>query len=306
MATVERVSRKKIRCRKKMTRGERLFAGFAWAFLILCSIVAVYPVLHMIALSFSGDYDFVKSGGLYLIPAEPTIDNYTQVIFRWKNFRSGFLTTIERTVLGTAMALAANALLSYVLSRKKFLFKSQLSLFWLFTMYASAGMIPTIILYKKLGLLQTFWVYVIPGMVSAFHVMVMKTYMEQIPDSLEESAQIEGAGHLKIFWSVVSPICKPVYAAIALFIAVQQWNSWFDALLYNRYNDKLTTLQYEIAKWVASSYATQTGTVEAVHANSPRLVVSAACVLTILPVIIIYPFFQKCFVTGLRIRGVKE
>ena len=143
-------------------------------------------------------------------------------------------------------------LLAYIISRKRFLFRSQLSLFWVITMYVNGGMIPTLVLYRNMNLTNSFWVYVIPGMVSAFNVLVMRTFMEGLPSALEESAMIDGANDFTIFTRIISPLCKPVYATVALFVAVGQWNSWFDAMLYNRMNTQYTTLQYELMKLLSS------------------------------------------------------
>lgn len=130
-------------------------------------------------------------------------------------------------------------------------------------MYVNGGMIPTFLLYKGLGLTNSFWVYVIPGMVSAFNMLVIRTYMNGIPDSLEESAQLDGAGYTTIFLKIYCPLCKPVFATVALFVAVGQWNSWFDAMLYNRMNSDLTTLQYELMKLLSS--VTNQGTSAEAH-----------------------------------------
>ena len=176
-------------------------------------------------------------------------------------------------------------------------------------MYVNGGMIPTFLLYKGIGLTNSFWVYVIPGMVSAFNMLVIRTYMNGIPDSLEESAQLDGAGYMTIFWKIISPLCKPVYATVALFVAVGQWNSWFDAMLYNRMSANLTTLQYELMK-LLSSVTNQGNSVEAMKnasgAVTPTSVRAAATILTMLPIICLYPFLQRYFVTGLTIGGVKE
>ena len=206
-------------------------------------------------------------------------------------------------------AAVTNAILAFVVSRKRFLFKRSLSLFWVITMYVNGGMIPTFLLYKGLGLTNSFWVYVIPGMVSAFNMLVIRTYMNGIPDSLEESAQLDGAGYTTIFLKIYCPLCKPVFATVALFVAVGQWNSWFDAMLYNRMNSDLTTLQYELMKLLSS--VTNQGTSaeamkNAVGTVTPTSVRSAATILTMLPIICIYPFLQKYFVTGLTLGGVKE
>ena len=171
------------------------------------------------------------------------------------------------------------------------------------------GMIPTFLLYKQLGLTNSFGVYVIPGMVSAFNMLVIRTYMNGISDSLEESAQLDGAGYTTIFLKIYSPLCKPVYATVALFVAVGQWNSWFDAMLYNRMNSNLTTLQYELMK-LLSSVTNQGTSVEAMKnaagSVTPTSVRAAATIITMLPIICIYPFLQKYFFAGLTLGGVKE
>ena len=202
-----------------------------------------------------------------------------------------------------------SAILAFIVSRKRFLFKRSLSLFWVITMYVNGGMIPVFLLYKNLGLTNSFWVYVIPGMVSAFNMLVIRTYMAGIPDSLEESAQLDGAGYMTIFLKIISPLCKPVYATVALFVAVGQWNSWFDAMLYNRMSPEFTTLQYELMK-LLSSVTNQGSSAEAmknaIGSVTPTSVRAAATILTMLPIICLYPFLQRYFVTGLTIGGVKE
>ncbi|MDE7284901.1 MAG: carbohydrate ABC transporter permease, partial [Lachnospiraceae bacterium] len=218
---------------------------------------------------------------------------------------------VLRTVLGTASALIVNALLAYVVSRKRFLFKSQLSLFWVITMYVNGGLIPVFLLYRNLHLTGTFWVYVVPGMVSAWNMLVLRTYMQGLPDSLEESAQLDGAGYMTIFFKIISPLCKPVYATVVLFVAVGQWNSWFDAMIYNRMKTEYTTLQYELMK-LLSSVMQQSGSAAAASergsaaAITPLTIRAAATVVTMLPIICLYPFLQRYFVTGLTIGGVKE
>jgi putative aldouronate transport system permease protein len=176
-------------------------------------------------------------------------------------------------------------------------------------MYVNGGLIPTFLLYKSLGLTNSFAVYVIPGMISAFNMLVIRTYMRGIPDSLEESAQLDGAGYTTIFLKIISPLCKPVYATVALFVAVFQWNSWFDAMLYNRMSTQYTTLQYELMK-LLSSVSNQSSSAEAMKNSegsiTPTSIRAAATIVTMLPIVCIYPFLQKYFVTGLTLGGVKE
>ena len=299
---------KKYRERKRKTSiWDRVFVVCNTIFMIAFVIITLYPVLNTLAISFNDGTDALR-GGIYLIPRKFTLKNYVTVLQK-NNLITGAYITVARTVIGTFLSLVVNAILAFIVSRKRFLFKKQLSLFWVITMYVNGGMIPTFLLYKGLGLTNSFWVYVIPGMVSAFNMLVIRTYMNGIPDSLEESAQLDGAGYTTIFAKIISPLCKPVYATVALFVAVGQWNSWSDAMLYNRMSDNLTTLQYELMKLLSS--VTNQGTSAEVMKNAagavtPASVRAAATILTMLPIVCLYPFLQRYFVTGLTIGGVKE
>lgn len=300
---MEAVKKKK----KKASTADKVFTVCNTIFMILFVIITLYPVLNTLAIAFNDGTDALR-GGIYLWPRKWTLKNFMTVLQK-DNLLIGAVVTVARTVLGTLFALAANAILAFIVSRKRFLFRKQLSLFWVITMYVNGGMIPVFLLYKGLGLTNSFWVYVIPGMVSAFNMLVIRTYMNGIPDSLEESAQLDGAGYTTIFLKIISPLCKPVYATIALFVAVGQWNSWFDAMLYNRMSSNLTTLQYELMK-LLSSVTNQGGSLEsmknAAGAVTPTSIRAAATILTMLPIICIYPFLQKYFVAGLTLGGVKE
>lgn len=293
--------------KKKTSLSDRIFVICNVIFMIAFVIITLYPVLNTLAISFNDGTDALR-GGIYLIPRKFTLKNYITVLQK-DNLIIGAIVTVARTVIGTLLALVSNAILAFIVSRKRFLFSKQLSLFWVITMYVNGGMIPIFLLYKNLGLTNSFWVYVIPGMVSAFNMLVIRTYMNGIPDSLEESAQLDGAGYTTIFVKIISPLCKPVYATVALFVAVGQWNSWFDAMLYNRMSDNLTTLQYELMKLLSS--VTNQGTSAEAMKNStgtvtPTSVRAAATIVTMLPIICIYPFLQQYFVAGLTLGGVKE
>ena len=204
------------------------------------------------------------------------------------------------------------AILAYILSRKEFLFKKQLSIFYVLTMYVSGGMIPVYVLMKNLHLTNNFLVYILPGLLSAFNMIVIRTFINGLPDSLVESAKIDGAGEFRIFIQIVLPLCKPVLATVALFVAVDQWNAWFDAMLYNSQNINLTTLQYELMKLLSSSMqqGSGSGAIDAAkNAGSmvtPKSIRAAATIVTALPIICLYPFLQRYFVSGLTIGGVKE
>ena len=293
--------------RRKSSFGDKIFTVCNVLFMIAFVVITLYPVLNTLAISLNDGTDALR-GGIYLFPRKFTMKNYMTVLEK-DNLVTGAYITVARTVVGTVLSLVTNAILAYIVSRKRFLFKQQLSLFWVVTMYVNGGLIPTFLLFKGLHLTNSFWVYVIPGMISAFNMLVIRTYMNGIPDSLEESAQLDGAGYMTIFWKIISPLCKPVYATVALFVAVGQWNSWFDAMLYNRMSSEYTTLQYELMK-LLSSVTNQGNSAEAMKnaagTVTPTSVRAAATILTMLPIVCLYPFLQRYFVTGLTIGGVKE
>ena len=292
---------------KKKSLSDQIFVICNTIFMVAFVVITLYPVLNTLAISFNDGIDTVR-GGIHLLPRKFTLQNYYTVLHK-QNMVTGAYITVLRTVIGTLLALVANALLAFIVSRKRFLFKSQLSLFWVITMYVNGGLIPVFLLYKNLHLTGTFWVYVVPGAVSAFNMLVLRTYMVGLPDSLEESAQLDGAGYMTIFVKIISPLCKPVYATVALFVAVGQWNSWFDAMLYNRMSDKYTTLQYELMK-LLSSVMQQSGSADSMRNSgnsiTPASISAAATIATMLPIVCLYPFLQRYFVTGLTIGGVKE
>lgn len=296
-----------MRKKKNMSLPNVLFVTFNTLFMILFVVMTLYPILNTLAISFNEGTDALR-GGIYLWPRKWTLKNYITVLQK-DDLVTGAYISVARTLLGTVLSLAANAMLAFIVSRKRFLFRKQLSLFWVITMYVNGGMIPTFLLYKNLGLTNSFWVYVVPGAVSAFNMLVLRTYMNGLPDSLEESAQLDGAGYMQIFLKIISPLCKPVYATVALFVAVGQWNSWFDAMLYNRMSDEYTTLQYELMK-LLSSVTNQSSSAEAMKnaagTVTPTTIRAAATIVTMLPIVCLYPFLQRYFVTGLTLGGVKE
>ena len=293
--------------RYKASFGGVMFDVIKWIILIVFVIVTLYPVLNTLAVSLNDGLDTIR-GGIYLIPRKFTWQNY-QTVLRKDSLKIATVVTVSRTVIGTVTQLFVTAMLAYILSRKDFVLKKFMTILYVLTMYVNAGLIPGYLLIKNLGLLNSFWVYIIPGMVSAFNMIVIRTFMNGIPDSLAESAEVDGAGHMRIFIQIILPLCKPVLATVALFIAVGQWNSWFDAMLYNSFNENLTTLQYELMK-LLSSVSSQSGNIDALKNTgsmvTPMSVRAATTIVTSIPIICLYPFLQRYFVTGLTIGGVKE
>ena len=292
----------------KSTTSDKVFTVFNTIIMVLFVVITLYPVLNTLAVAFNDGTDALR-GGIHIWPRMWTLNNFTTVLQK-ENLLTGAKISVLRTVLGTLFSLFLNAVLAFIISRKEFVFQRSLALFWVITMYVNGGLIPVFLLYKALGLTNSFWVYVIPGAISCYNMLVIRTYMNNsIPNSLVESAQIDGAGYTTIFVKIISPLCKPVYATVALFCAVGQWNSWFDAMLYNRMSDKYTTLQYELMK-LLSSVTNQGTSAEAMKnaagAVTPTSVRAAATILTMLPIVCLYPFLQKYFVQGLTLGSVKE
>ena len=273
--------------------------------MVLFVIITLYPVLNTLAISLNDGTDALR-GGIYLLPRKFTWKNYTTVLQK-NNLITGAYITVARTIIGTVLALVANAILAFIISRKRFLFKRGLSLFWVITMYVNGGLIPVFLLYKGLGLTNSFWVYVVPGMVSAFNMLVIRTYMNGIPDSLEESAQLDGAGYTTIFLKIYSPLCKPVYATVALFVAVGQWNSYFNALIYIR-SESLQPLQIVLRSILVGNQtmsAMSTGAAAVEAKQMADLIKYAIIVVSSAPLLIAYPFVQKYFVAGMMVGAVK-
>ena len=287
--------------------GDIIFEIFLVLFMVIFVVVTLYPIINTLAISFNDGFDTIVHR-IHFIPHQFSTDNY-KAVFAKEGYRMGAVNTVARTVLGTLISLVVNAVLAYVISRKRFLFKKSFSLFWVITMYVNGGLIPTYIVFQKLHLTNSFWVYVIPGAVSAFNMLVIRNFMNGIPDSLEESAQIDGAGYFKIFTSIISPLCKPVYATITLFVAVYHWNAWFDAMIYNKMHDEYTVLQYELMKQLQTAMKSA-GSVEGLKNSgttiTPTSIRAAATIVTMVPILFVYPFLQRYFVTGLTIGGVKE
>lgn len=293
--------------RNKKSPADIIFITINTIVLTIFCIVTLYPILNTLAVSFNEAVDTL-TGGIHLLPRKFTLANY-KTVFRTNTLMRGAYISVMRTIIATFTHMILTSLLAYVLSRKEFLFNKQVSQFYVLTMYVSGGMIPTLLLLKNLGLTNTFWVYIIPGAMSAFNMIVIRTYMKGLSDSLVESAQMDGAGHMKIFFRIILPLCKPVLATVALFIAVGQWNAWFDVMLYNSARPELTTLQYELMK-LLSSVSQQSADPNAMKNASnmvtPESVRAAATIVTAFPIVCLYPFLQRYFVTGLTIGGVKE
>ncbi|RKP57389.1 carbohydrate ABC transporter permease [Cohnella endophytica] len=277
--------------------------------MILVTVATLYPFLNVLALSFNDSTDSVR-GGITIFPREFTLKNY-QIIFSFSGLVTGFKISVLRTVVGTILGLISASMLAFTLARPDFQGRRFVSVYLAITMYVSAGIIPTYLLIKDLHMMGTFAVYVLPGLVSAFNVFVIRSFIDGIPFALQESAKIDGANDFKIFWRIILPMTTPALATIALFLAVGQWNSWFDTYLYNATSDHLTTLQYELMKVLQSTTTGNNGDyrstnmTQAMATISPESVKMAITIVVTVPILLVYPFLQRYFVKGMTLGAVK-
>lgn len=288
------------------TTGERIVDAFLYVLLALAAISTVYPFIYLLIISLNETSDALK-GGLYLLPRKFTLENYAYVFENGKLARAA-LNSVLRTVIHTVITVFCCGMLAYVLSRREFVFRKLFSFILIITMYVSGGLIPTYLLMKNLGLMNTFLVYIVPGIVSAFYVFVMRTFFEQLPDGLVESAHIDGANDFRVYTQIILWISLPVVATVALYAAVGAWNSWFDNYLYNSRNEKLAVLQYELQKMIQTVETSNSegGDGTGRRIISPLTIKATLTILVTVPILLVYPFLQKYFVQGMTLGAMKD
>ncbi|UUZ93496.1 carbohydrate ABC transporter permease [Paenibacillus sp. P25] len=230
---------------------DRIFDTLLYVVMTIVLIVTLYPFLNVLAISLNDSLDTVK-GGLTIWPRQFTLKNY-ETIFKFEGLVIGFRNSVIRTVLGSIIGVLTASMVAYTLSRRDFQARRLFSVLFALTLYFSGGLIPGYLLIRSLGLIGTFWVYIIPSILGVFNVFVIRSYIDGLPIALQESAKMDGANDYTIFWRIILPLCQPVLATIALFVAVGHWNSWFDTYLYNASKPQNTTLQYELIKVLQST-----------------------------------------------------
>jgi len=284
------------------------------AIMLAIMFVMLYPFWNTIAVSFNAAADTTR-GGITFRPRVFTMQNY-RAVFSSGTIYNAFFISVARTVIQTITGVFLTSMLAYSLSRRDFIFRKAFTIVLVLSMYINAGLIPNYFLIKSLGMLNTFWVYIVPGMISAFNFIVIRTYISNLPESIIESARIDGCGDFIIFIRIILPLCLPVLATIALFIAVGAWNAWFDTMIYNSGRVNLHTLQYKLMEYLQSSQS-QSKSAAAIGAMgmaqdaassmvTPVSIRAAVTVVAALPILVVYPFLQRYFVTGINVGGVKE
>lgn len=292
-----------------MGKKVKIFDVVLIAFMTIIAVITIYPFLNVLAISLNEATDTVK-GGIHIWPREFTLQNYKEIFNGSSKLPTGLMISVLRTIIGTVTGVLASAMVAFVISRRDFLFNKLVTILFVLTMYIGGGLIPEYMLIKNVGLINNFAVYILPGLISAFNVIVIRSFIDGLPPALNESAMIDGANDFIVFTKIILPLCLPVIATVALFIAVSQWNSWFDTYLYARQSDGLTTLQYELMKVMnnASASAKVDPNNPLLQASSvnPESIKMAITMVATAPILCIYPFVQKYFVTGMTLGAVKS
>lgn len=280
--------------------GFRLINGIILA---MISLMTLYPFLYVIFASFSDPVKLMGNSSLLLKPLGFSLNAYKKVFVN-PSIYSGYLNTIFYVAAGTLVNILATCMAAYVLSRKQFMLRRFLTIMFIFTMYFNGGLIPSYLLIKDLGLINSRLSLILPGAVSTFNLMIMITGFEGIPQSLEESARIDGAGDWTILFRIIMPLAKPTIMVILLYYAVGHWNSWFNAMIYLRDADKMPIQIFLRDILTRSQLGAMTGQTDVEDVG--QTIKYATIIVSTVPIFCIYPFIQKHFVKGVMIGAVKE
>ncbi|MBR4235601.1 MAG: carbohydrate ABC transporter permease [Clostridia bacterium] len=273
---------------------------------IIC-LTIVFAFIHLLNISLSPNG--TTGSGLMIIPDKPTLDNYAKVI-KNKYIWQGYKNTLIRTLLGTSIQLIFTAMGAYVLSKKFYPHRTFWTLLIVFTMFFSGGLIPTYLVVKQLGLIDTYAAMLIPGLVSAYNLTIMRNFFQSLPEEIEESCMIDGAGRFRIFWQFILPLSTPILATIALWLAVGHWNAWFDVLIYIT-DDKKFTLQIILRRIIITGSKEILESDAAAHSVADEPLVSseglkaASIYVATIPILCTYPFLQRYFVKGIMVGSLK-
>ncbi|MDP4088283.1 MAG: carbohydrate ABC transporter permease [Bacillota bacterium] len=302
---------RKKRRRTEKTVIDRIFDFFNYFFFLLFGLLCLFPFYYLFINTIS-DNELVRTGQIKWFPRGIHLSNYLSLL-HVNDLGTSTMISIARTVLGTLTMVLASAFVGYLVTKQKMWGRRFIYRFIVITMYFNAGLIPWYLNMSMLGLTNNFWGYIIPGIVAPFNIILVKTYIESIPQDLEESAEIDGAGYFTIFWRIILPLSKPILATIAIFGAVGNWNSFIDSMILMSAKPALYTLQYRLYIYLTgtsdlASLMSSGGTVSQSALNAAlnmRTIRLTVAMVTILPIILVYPFMQRFFEKGIMIGAVK-
>lgn len=307
----EKLYKKTHKRKYKLRPGDIVFEVVNYLVFGLFTLACIFPFYYLFINTIS-DNDMVSKGTINFIPRGIHFKNYTALL-NVSDLSSAFLVSVARTILGTALMVAASALIGYLVTKQEMWGRKFWYRFLVITMYFNAGIIPVFLNMQMLGLTNSFWVYIIPGIVAPYNIILVKTYIESIPGELEESASIDGASHMTIFRKIIWPLSKPILATIAIFGAVGHWNSFTDSLIYMQSAPNLYTLQHRLYIYLnqasnLKSLMQSGGSVSEAaiqSALSGKIIKYTISMVTVIPILLVYPFLQRYFEEGIMLGAVK-
>ena len=300
---------------RKMAR-DYVCKALNYLLLTLLALSIVFPFYYIIVLSFNEGQNTLSSGSLMLFPRVFTLENYAEA-FQYRTMVTSMLITLSRTLIVTGAGLILQAMLAYALTFKTLPGRHWISMFFYFTTLFGGGLIPTYILYRQMKILSTYWVLILPSLYSVWNTFIMRTFFQSIPDSIAESARIDGATEVRIFFILLLPLSKPVLATVALYIGVGVWNDWFTGEYFILMRDEIQPAATMLNKLLAqSNFNAASNAPDLVPGQGASLYAStttttteslrmAFIIITIFPIMCAYPFLQKYFVKGALVGSVK-
>lgn len=276
-----------------------------YTFLALFCIITIYPIYFVLIGSFNEGSDYMR-GGVFLFPREFSLANYG-VVLQDERLYVGLKVSILRTVIGTLTSILFTAMVSYAMSRKNLIWRSPYYWLHLITLFFGGGLIPYFLVLKNLALINSFWVYIIPSMFSVFNMIIFNSFFREIPEELHESATVDGANEFRIFLSMFIPLSVPVLATVGLWNAVYHWNSFFDAMIFTTKRD-LMPLQLLLMKMIREADVISNSQYippQVQRKISVQTIRMAAIMVSTVPILCVYPFLQRYFVTGFMVGSLK-
>ncbi|HHY83798.1 MAG TPA: carbohydrate ABC transporter permease [Clostridiales bacterium] len=291
----------------KKSAGEIVFDVFNHVFMVFLCFIFIYPIMYCLFASFSDPNQLARHAGPLFKPLGFSLQAY-QSIFKDPSLVRSILNTVFYVVAGTSLNLLMTSLAAYVLSRKGFYWKKAIMFMIVFTMYFGGGLIPFYVVVRMIGLNNSPLALIIPSAVSAFNIIIMRTYFMTIPDSMEESAKLDGANDFIVLFRIMLPLAMPVVAVMIIYYGVGHWNSWFDAMIFLLKKPEWRPLQLTLRNLLLMNSATRmsTNTDPTKSAQAARLIQYALIIVTIAPILAIYPFMQRHFIKGVMIGSIKE
>ena len=288
----------------KKSKGDRIFIFIVYVLMGLLALICLYPMWHVVMASFSDPIRLMGHSGVILKPLGHSLEGY-KVVLQNPNIPISYRNTIFYVLAGTAINMLMTTLGAYALSRKGFMFKRTLTLLIVFTMYFNAGLVPNFLLVKGLGMYDSVWALLLPGAISTWNLIVMKTSFQSVPVSLEESARLDGANDFVILGRIFLPLSKATVAVMILFYAVAHWSSWFNAMIYFK-SSKSYPLQTILRSIVINNEMSEEMQVdEVIDSVSAEGIKYSTLVVSMVPMLVVYPFIQKYFVKGVMIGSLK-